>query len=102
MSAVELVIVLLATWRLAAFLAYERWTDGLRLRMGVEMVDENGVPVSFWGKVFGCFWCLSLPAAVVCAVLALGGIWWLLLPLAGSGAAVLLNHATRINRYAED
>jgi len=101
MNAVELGIVVLATWRLAAFLAYERWTEGLRMRLGVDMVDEHDVPVSLPGKVFSCFWCLSVPAAALCVVFAHVGAWPVLVVLAVSGGAVLLNHATRIFRYME-
>lgn len=102
MTGVEVTILLLATWRLTAFLAYERWTETLRARLGVDMVDDEGIPITFWGKVFGCFWCLSLFAGLLCCLLALANMWLVLILLACSGGVILLNHVSRVFRYAED
>lgn len=101
MTGVWFIIVLLATWRLTAFLAYEHWTETLRARLGVEMVDADGTPVTFWGKLFGCFWCLSFLTGTLCALIAAINVW-VLLPLACSGGAILLNHVSRVFRYVED
>jgi hypothetical protein len=102
MTGIKFVILLLAAWRITAFLAYERWTETLRTRLGVDMVDDEDVPISFCGKVFGCFWCLSLVAALLCCLLALVDMWVVLTLLACSGGVILLNHVSRVFRYAED
>ena len=103
MTTLRFVIAILAAWRLTTFLVYVRWTDSLLARVGVEMVDERGVPVTFLGKIFGCFWCMSFPVALLCTLLA-ATTWGslLLLPLACSGGAIIMNHVSRVFRYAED
>jgi len=96
----SLLILILATWRLTALFVYDDVLQWLRERARVHLLDENDRPRTFWGKVLGCFWCTSL---LVGAIL---GLWkvllpelvWVFLPFALSGAAILVNHLTRIHR----
>jgi hypothetical protein len=101
MTPFRLVVAILAAFRLTSFLTYEGWTETLRARAGVDFVDEFGVPTTFWGKVLGCFWCVSLLAGVLTVGVAYTPAWWLLLPLACSAGAILLNHIARIYLYME-
>lgn len=99
MEPTTLIVAILATWRITALLYYDYgpWDVFLKLRerAGVWIVDENGKPVTFWGKLFTCFWCLSLWVGLCVTPLALW-CWWILLPFALSGAAVLLSGGGRV------
>lgn len=100
----NLLICILAVWRITALLTYEHGPRGvflkLRQRWEVDFEDENGLPISLRAWVLGCFWCCSL---VVSLLLWPLGIWldgtWrpvqTLYPLAYSAGAILLNHASR-------
>ena len=103
------VILGLGSWRIASVLATEDAGEWVRVRIGIGH-DEQGDPViypdTFWGKVFGCFWCLSSLVALVVTLLHAWGwthyvraypryelqlfAWWqyLLLWLASSAAAI--------------
>ena len=89
--AVKLAVAVLAAWRLAAMLWYEHgpgmcW-DRLR-----GWVARRG---AFWADQVECFWCVSLWAALL--VLGVAWLWWwALLPLALSGAVLLLSGGGRI------
>jgi hypothetical protein len=85
----------LATWRLSVALYMENgpWHvfDKLRYRAGAYL----SVPESFWGKQLSCFWCISVWCGLLCGIA--GFAWWpILLPLALSGAAMLLSGGGRI------
>lgn len=95
------IVAILAAFRITAFIVYERWAEPLRARAGVDFVDEFGVPISFWGKVLDCFWCVSLFAGLLTVGVAYTPAWWLLLPLACSAGTVLMNHVARIYLYME-
>lgn len=101
MSTAKVLLAILSAFRLTSFLVYERWTEKLRMRAGVDFEDENGYPITFWGKVLGCFWCTSLLTSVVTVAIAYTALWWLLLPLGVSAAVILLNHIARIYLYME-
>ena len=99
MELTRLVVAALATWRITALLYYDYgpWDMCLRLRewAGVWMVDGEGKPMTFGGKLFTCFWCLSLWVGLFVTLLAFV-CWWLLIPFALSGAAVLLSGGGRV------
>ena len=97
----DLVILILATWRLTALLVYESWFEWLRQMANVDFVDDRDVPLGFFGKILSCFWCTSLLMAIVCCILLAADWDFILWPLAASSGAILLNHLARVNRYAE-
>lgn len=94
--AVRLLVLVLATWRITAILVYDDFMDWLRDRAKVWVVDEQGHPKTFWGKILGCFWCASILVGVPLSVLALSRYWGALWIPAASGAAILLNHIARV------
>ena len=68
---VQAILIGLAAWRVAAFLAYERGPYAIflrfRERLGFEH-DENGEPTVWpggWREVFSCVWCLSIWTAAL-------------------------------------
>jgi hypothetical protein len=71
----------LATWRVASLLHTEDAFEWLRSWMGIEN-DKDGYPAlypeTFWGRLFHCFWCLSLVVALPCCIgiLALAEVPW--------------------------
>ena len=88
----------LAVWRLASLLHTEDAFERVRVALDIEH-DEHGFPVVYpdtlGGKVFGCFWCLTLIAAVIVAPI----VGWLngyagwevvLVALASSAVAIWL------------
>lgn len=89
MSFYWLVLGVLAVWRVTHLLTAESgpWDVFLRLR--------KVAGAGFWGTLLGCFYCLSLWVAAPPAYL-LGKRWKerLLLWLAFSGAAILLERST--------
>src|SRR5581483_3743261 len=89
MKTAELIVGILAVWRLTHLLQAEDgpWELSYRLRRAVGQ--------GFWGKLLDCFYCLSLWAAAPAAWL-LGNVWRerILLWLALSGGAILLERAT--------
>ena len=96
----EFMILALATWRVTALLVYGDWFLWLRTRAKVHIVDEAGEPTTATGRVLACFWCASIFVGAM-----FGGLcgWGtvagrIVLSLALSGAATLLNHFSRIYR----
>ena len=86
----------LATWRLASLLHTEDAFEWLRKWIKIGH-DENGYPAiypdTFWGKVFDCFWCLTLMASAVvvpfvCAVARVRAVWWAVIWLASGTVAI--------------
>jgi len=92
----RLALAALATWRITAYLVYEKSGDWIRDAAMIWAVDEFDVPKTFWGRILNCFWCTSLIVSGVCGGMAFLPIWWVLLPFAVSGLAILLNHLARI------
>lgn len=78
-------VAALAVWRLTHLLHAEDGPFDVFVRL------RRGVGEGFFGKLLGCFYCLSLWTAAPAAWL-LGGDWrqWLLLWLALSTAAILV------------
>lgn len=67
----------LGSWRIASALATEDIGEWLRRWIGISTdVDKYPViyPDTFWGKLFGCFWCLSSVVALVVTLLC--GLGW--------------------------
>ena len=83
---IELAIAALATWRISVWLWYEHGGQGVR-----------GL-ICRWpwaARQVSCFWCVSLWVGLLCALVA--WLWWYpLVPLALSGAAILLSGGGRI------
>ena len=80
-------IALLATWRISAWLWYEHGAEGTRAF------------ISRWpwaGRQIDCFWCASFWVALVVTVIEMFLPWWLLVPFALSGAAILLSGGGRV------
>lgn len=87
----------LASWRLASLLHTEDAFGWLRKWIGIGN-DTEGYPAiypdTFWGKVFGCFWCLTLFTSGIVigfVVLAATVHWMFLVPvwLASSSVAIV-------------
>lgn len=95
-SLVYLVVGILATYRLTSLFQREVGPFGMfvwiRKRFGVvhdALGFPHGYPDTMFGKLFECFWCLSVWAGALVALAILLGGWWLMLPLALSGGAIL-------------
>jgi len=105
LTPISLLLLVLATWRLSAMIAYEvgPWRLFVRLRrlVGIEP-DDAGRPAAwnpdaFLAGLFVCLWCVSVwvgPALMVMVV-----VWppaqWLLTPLALSAGAILVERLAR-------
>ena len=83
---IPLVVAALATWRVSVWLWTEKSGQGAR-----ELLC--GWP---WAaRQVSCFWCVSFWAGLLCGLVA--WLWWpALVPLALSGAAMLLSGGGRI------
>lgn len=59
---VRLIVCALATWRLTNIIEQEEIGEPLRKIAGEYENDLGGLsyPDTFLGKLFGCFWCLSV------------------------------------------
>lgn len=90
----RLLVAILATWRIAAFLCYDYSFEWLRQRVGVDFEDDEGRPLGVFARILSCFWCTSFWVGAVVAFLP----EWALLPFALSGGSIILNHWTRIVR----
>ena len=67
----ELIVGILATWRLTALLHYEDGPKGIfeKLRQRVRAFEEkDGKPVTFLGGLLSCFWCLSVWTGLVTSI----------------------------------
>lgn len=88
---IRFAVAALATWRIASALYYEYgpWDVFARLR------NWAGLNSPFWDKQLACFWCCTVWAALLVLPFYL---WWIwpLVPVALSGAAVLLTHGGRV------
>lgn len=101
-TAGDILLVVLATWRLASMLAYERMFEWLRQRAQIDFVDDEGAPITRLGRILSCFWCVTLMVAPLVVWMLVLNMRWLLLFLAASGGAIILQHWSRINRYVEE
>lgn len=94
MEILKFTVAILATWRISASLYYGKEFEGLRYRLTAG-VDDDDVPLSWWGRQISCFWCVSFwVARLVCPVA--WWMWWTLVPFALSGAVILLSGGSRI------
>ena len=90
-------MALSATVMAASALAVWRVTHALHAEDGPAAVFERlrrAAGAGFWGAALGCFYCLSLWVAMPCAALGTGVAEGVLLWLAASGAACLLERWT--------
>lgn len=94
----KFLVGLLAVWRVTALLVYDDWFQWLRDKACVDYVDEAGEPKTFWGRMLACFWCTSVLVSILVTALLISPVWFITVPFALSGGAVLLNHLTRIFR----
>ena len=97
----ELIVLALATWRMASLLSNEDgpWDMLAKLRhlVGVRP-DERGVPygTNTLAKGILCGWCSSVWIGLLWAVLYYlwPCVWWLALPLALSAGAIVVDRVT--------
>jgi hypothetical protein len=94
-SEIDLVVAVLATWRLSALLVLE---DGpfdvflnFRMFVGVYALGDDMRPKTFLGKLLECVWCTSVWAGVATFVISLTSFKYLLWPFAISAGAVIIN-----------
>lgn len=100
MSAVELVIAILALWRVVSLLSNEEGPGNifirLRAKIGIAHDDAGrklSTDGSYLAELVYCPWCLSVVLGVPCALLWLAwpaGALWLSLPFALSAGALVL------------
>lgn len=101
MMALQVVVLILAVWRLALLLTYEKSMQWLRDVLHTYELNEYGRPRRFLASIINCFWCNSLWLAALLWPVAFSKFWTWLLPFAVSGAAVLLLHWSGTLRYTE-
>ena len=91
----ELLTKVLATWRLSAFLVYDHGPfavfEKLREAAGVQYRGDDGWPLSFWGQLLSCVWCVSVWMAMLVWMIDKTPARWILKPLAISGGAILFD-----------
>lgn len=99
----DVLIAVLATWRLAALLCYEDMFEWLRQKAQVDFTDlKTGRPITRMGRILSCFWCCTLVASPFVVVAMVLNLRWVVIVLAASGGSIILQHWTRINRYVEE
>jgi hypothetical protein len=93
----EILVLALATWRLASLLAHEdgpfRIFDRLRELLGVAYApDGQRFGTNWFAKGVVCLYCCSVWFGAILTGLYFiwSDVWWLLLPLALSAAAVII------------
>ena len=67
-----LVVAALASWRITNILYEEEITHPLRRKIGASQDEGTGTwsyPDTFIGRLWMCFWCLSIWVSVICSVL---------------------------------
>lgn len=83
---IKLAVAALATWRVSAWLWFEKGGEGARALL---------CRWPWAARQLSCFWCVTLWIGLACAAVA--WLWWYaLIPLALSGVAVLLSGGGRI------
>lgn len=89
MNAIELVLIILAVWRVTHLLAEE---DG---PFDIIFLLRKKAGTGFFGSLLDCFYCVSVWVAFPFGLWA-GEYWWekIVMWLAFSGAACLLEQAT--------
>ena len=93
---IEIVVGILATYRLTSLLQREVGPFELfvKIRGLFGIVHDSlgfphGYPDTVFGKLFECFWCLSVWVGFAVSVMVWLDWMWILLPLAFSGASIL-------------
>lgn len=104
-SALELLVVGLAVWRVSSLLTYERGPfhifEWVRSLAGIKHNDTGKVvafPNTYWGELLSCVWCISPYIALIATVLyyVLGSAFiWACLPFALSALAILTHKYAR-------
>lgn len=85
-SLIRLIVAALATWRMAAWLWYEH---------GGECARAWLCRWPWAARQVECFWCVTFWMGLLAAFVA--WLWWVaLIPLALSGAAILLSGGGRV------
>lgn len=95
----EMVIMILATWRISMLLVYDDIFCRLRERVGVGMTKENGSPINIWSWILSCFWCCSLVIAALMHLLSpcVSVLVMSMRPFAVSGGAILMHYMARMH-----
>jgi len=88
MSLLSFCICLLATYRLTSIVYQEEIASFIRKYIGG--YDGISYPESFRGKLFDCFWCLSVWVGIFCTLLWYVDLSVLLYPFSMSAGAILL------------
>ena len=95
-SIAYLIIALLATYRLTSLFKYEvgPWKILTKFRMLFGIIHDSkgfphGYPETLFGELFECYYCLSVWVGGIVTLAMVLGLWWLMLPLALSGGAML-------------
>jgi len=94
MNAFELIILILATWRVSHLLVYE---DGF-LNLA-DYTRRLANLTTHTGELFACVYCLSVWVGIVFALIWYAGGLVFLIPLALSGGAILLH---RVRGFLQD
>ncbi len=88
-----LIVASLAAWRLTSILYREKIANRIRYWAGERHdphTNKESYPDTFVGKLFACFWCLSVWTGMIIVV-----IWFIcpaiLLPLALSAVSILVD-----------
>jgi hypothetical protein len=90
--ALRLIVAALATWRVTSLLVNEAgpWEMFARLRGAAGV----GLSQDLLPSILQCFWCCSVWVGIVITVIAILPIWWVLVPLALSAVAVVIEERT--------
>lgn len=95
-SALELVVLGLATWRISHMLTSERGP----FDMFIKLRDKMGFVHDEFGHVIGrpdtnvlaCTWCTSFWIAMILLVVFVDPLlWWMVVPFAVSAMAIIIN-----------
>jgi hypothetical protein len=99
MTWMQLGVCILAVVRMSLLISYENSMQWLRDAAKAYQIDEAGHPIRPFAKFLTCFWCQALFWGFVLAPLAMSRFWLWLVPLAVSGGAILLLHASNVLRH---
>jgi hypothetical protein len=101
LSGLELLILILALWRMSCLLIMERGFGDifliLREAIGIKHTDDgrpNEIPDTNWGRLFSCTWCMSMFLAIPLSLLVYlfrDVMIWISLPFAVSAGAIMID-----------
>ena len=92
----RLLIAALATWRLSSLFVNQReqgpgkLLHKIRDWAGVYELGDNDEPITSFGKLFSCVWCMSVWVGTALAVIVITPCWVLTIPFALSAIAVTI------------